>query len=193
MHTMQYEFTLPAGHDMGTIRRRVADKGPLTDDFPGLAYKAFLIRERGVDGSPVNQYAPSYLWRTGDGMAAFLTGPGFRTLCADFGRPAVRHRPALGFRPGPAVGLAPRAALRTTTALSEDADLTALPDGSEFADGPGLHSTTLSLDTERWELVRLSLWHGDAPDLPGVRYQVLHLSRPELSLVRDRDRDRDRH
>ena len=31
-----------------------------------------LIRERGTDGSPVNQYAPFYLWDAVDGMGRFL-------------------------------------------------------------------------------------------------------------------------
>src|SRR3954471_3200474 len=94
---MQYEITLPADYDMGIIRKRVADRGHLTDAFPGLALKAYLVRERAADASwpkahsTVNQYAPFYLWRTSEGMNSFLWGPGFRGLSADFGRPPVRH------------------------------------------------------------------------------------------------------
>jgi hypothetical protein len=58
MHAMQYEITLPAEYDMKIIRHRVATKGHLLDAFPGLGLKAFVIRERGIGGSPVNQYAP---------------------------------------------------------------------------------------------------------------------------------------
>jgi hypothetical protein len=61
MHAMQYEITLPADYDMEIIRERVATRGAALDDFAGLGLKAYLIRERGVDGSPVNQYAPFYL------------------------------------------------------------------------------------------------------------------------------------
>jgi len=188
VHAMQYEFTLPADYDMEVIRTRVATKGHLTDDFPGLAFKAYLVRERGVDGSPVNQYAPYYLWRTGEGMAAFLRGPGFRVLSADFGRPQVRHRLAVGFHPGPAVELTPRTAVRTVTPIPAHTDPDELIAAAlaEPADRPGLHSTSLALDPERWELTRLTLWHADAPDQPGTpeqaatRYRVRHLSRPEL-------------
>ena len=35
MHAMQYEITLPADYDMEIIRKRVATKGHLLDDFPG--------------------------------------------------------------------------------------------------------------------------------------------------------------
>lgn len=59
MHALQYEITLPAGYDMGIIRDRVARRGHLLDDWGGLGLKAYLIRERGLRGSPVNQYAPS--------------------------------------------------------------------------------------------------------------------------------------
>ncbi|WP_406087927.1 DUF4865 family protein [Kitasatospora purpeofusca] len=102
MHAMQYEITLPADYDMRTVHRRIATKGPLLDSWPGLGLKAYLVRERGLDGSPVNQYAPFYLWRTAEGLNAFLLGPGFRALCADFGRPAVRHWIGAGLRRGPA-------------------------------------------------------------------------------------------
>jgi hypothetical protein len=52
---MQYEITLPVGYDMDIIRHRVATKGHLTNDVPGLGLKACLIRERGTDGPPVDQ------------------------------------------------------------------------------------------------------------------------------------------
>jgi Domain of unknown function (DUF4865) len=43
----QYVVTLPADYDMGIIRKRVAEKGPSFDTFPGLGMKVFLIREKG--------------------------------------------------------------------------------------------------------------------------------------------------
>lgn len=49
MHAMQYEITLPADYDMDVIRHRVATRGHLLDDFPGLGIKAYLMRERGED------------------------------------------------------------------------------------------------------------------------------------------------
>lgn len=61
MYAMQYDIALPAGYDMTIIRERVATRGHALDDRAGLGLKAYLIRERGVAGSPVNQYAPFYL------------------------------------------------------------------------------------------------------------------------------------
>ncbi|MBV2156240.1 DUF4865 family protein [Kitasatospora sp. SUK 42] len=197
MHAMQYEITLPADYDLGIIRKRVAERGHLLDAHPGLGLKAYLVRERGQDGSPVNQYAPFYLWRTAEGMNGFLWGPGFRGLSADFGRPAVRHwlgaglsrgARAQGVRAGDArIGDArtepPTTATRETVRLPETADpaeaveraLAELPVHSD------LHTAAVAVDPSRWELLRFALWHGPAPEeVPGTRYRVLHLSRPEL-------------
>ncbi|MER5349802.1 DUF4865 family protein [Kitasatospora sp. NPDC002551] len=192
MHAMQYEITLPADYDMGIIHRRVATRGHLLDDHPGLGLKAYLVRERGLDGSPVNQYAPFYLWRTAEGMNSFLWGPGFRGLGADFGRPAVRHWLGAGLRRGPAIdgpavgapGVgAPATATRQIDLLPEGADpaeavehaLAALPDH------PELHTAAVAVDPARWELLSFALWRGAAPDaVPGTRYRVHHLSSPEL-------------
>ncbi|MFJ8471550.1 DUF4865 family protein [Kitasatospora sp. NPDC094011] len=185
MHAMQYEITLPADYDMGVIRKRVADKGHLLDAHPGLGLKAYLVRERGQDGSPVNQYAPFYLWRTAEGMNGFLWGPGFRGLSADFGRPVVHHWLGAGLTEGGRTE-APTTATRTTVRLPEAADpaeaveraLAELP--AQHAH-PALHTAAVAVDPSRWELLSFALWHGPAPeDVPGTRYRVLHLSRPEL-------------
>ncbi|WBP85901.1 DUF4865 family protein [Kitasatospora cathayae] len=200
MHAMQYEITLPTDYDMGIIHKRVADKGHLLDAHPGLGLKAYLVRERGQDGSPVNQYAPFYLWRTAEGMNAFLWGPGFRGLSADFGRPAVRHWIGAGLIEGTRTDT-PTTATRTTVRLPETADpaeaidralaelaelgeLAGLAEPGELADRPAqpaLHTAAVAVDPSRWELLSLALWHGPAPEnAPGTRYRVLHLSRPEL-------------
>ncbi|MFF3004799.1 DUF4865 family protein [Kitasatospora sp. NPDC057940] len=197
MHAMQYEITLPADYDLGIIRKRVADKGHLLDAHPGLGLKAYLVRERGRDGSPVNQYAPFYLWRTVEGMNSFLWGPGFRGLSADFGRPAVRHWLGAGLAHG-AVPDAPATSTSTSTATSTATTTTAtrhtvrLSESDDPAEAveralaelpahPALHTAAVAVDPSRWELVRFALWRGPAPDdVPGIRYQVLHLSRPEL-------------
>lgn len=183
MQAMQYEITLPADYDMRIIRRRVADKGHLLDDFAGLGLKAFLVRERGVAGSPVNQYAPFYLWRSAEGMNRFLWGPGFRALSDDFGRPAVRSWLGLAFRDGPARAGVPRTATRRIETVPPARDpaeaieraLAELPAGR-----PGVHSTALAVDTECWELVTFTLWGEQPDDAEGDHYQVLHLSSPEL-------------
>jgi hypothetical protein len=183
---MNYRITLPADYDMGIIRQRVATRGHLLDDFPGLGAKAYLIRERGVEDSPVNQYAPFYLWNTPQGMNSFLWGPGFRGLVADFGRPVVEHWTGLGFARGPAFGSVPRAAGRRAWPLEPGDDpaaviAEALAELPALAARPGTHSVALAVDPRHWELVRFTLRERTAPPAPGEdRYQVLHLSAPGL-------------
>jgi hypothetical protein len=58
MYAKQYEVTLPADYDMRIVRRRVADASHILDGRAGLGLKAYVIRERGSRGSPVNEYAP---------------------------------------------------------------------------------------------------------------------------------------
>ncbi|WP_406206733.1 DUF4865 family protein [Kitasatospora sp. NBC_01560] len=182
MHAMQYAITLPADYDMGIIRKRVADKGHLLDDHPGLGLKAYLVRERGQDGAPVNEYAPFYLWRTPEGMNSFLWGPGFRGLGADFGRPVVRHWLGTGLSRGPFRGT-PVTATRHVERLPENTDPAEAVEAAVGAlpDHPALHTAAVAVDPSRWELLRFALWAGPAPaGEPGTRYRVLHLSAPEL-------------
>ncbi|MEV7683776.1 DUF4865 family protein [Streptomyces sp. NPDC088341] len=183
MHTMQYEITLPADYDMGIIRKRVVDKGPLLDDFPGLGLKAYLIREL-ADGSPVNQYAPFYIWNAADAMNAFLLGAGFDGLVRDFGRPVVRYWTGLLHVEGPAQTSVPRTAVRRRQRLPEGASLRASADAAvreteRLAGLDGVVSAALALDPRRWELVHFTLWEHDTPREVGDRYQVLHLSQPQ--------------
>jgi hypothetical protein len=189
MQAMQYEITLPAEYDMAIIRRRVATKGATTDDFGGLGLKAYAIRERGVDGSPVNQYAPFYLWASLDGMNRFLWGGAFDGLARDFGRPIVRQWTGLAFQRGPASGAPPRAATRTTQRIAPDADATAVIEAAvaatrERASDAAVHSTALAIDTRGWELVRFTLWGDRGPQVVGAgdatTYEVLHLSSPQF-------------
>ncbi|MGW7024192.1 DUF4865 family protein [Streptomyces decoyicus] len=183
MHAMQYAITLPADYDMQIIRHRVKSRGHLLDDFAGLGLKAYGIRERGVDGSPVNQYAPFYLWADPEAMNRFLLGDGFRGVVRDFGRPVVQHWKGLFHRPGPAAGTLPRTFTRRTEALAEDADPAtvlahAVAGHEELATTDGVHTTALGFDPRLWELVHFTLWAHAAPESAGARHQVLHLSAP---------------
>lgn len=186
---MNYRIALPADYDMGVIRHRVSTRGHLLDAFPGLGQKAYLIRERGVDGAPVNEYAPFYLWNSARGMNAFLWEGGFRNIVDDFGRPVVEHWTGLGFERGPAVGTAPRAAARGSRRLAAGEDLAEVIAGElaalrDLSARPGVHSAALLVDPRHWELLRFTLWQDTAPDEPGTeRFQVLHLSRPELDAI----------
>lgn len=188
MYAMQYEITLPADYDMQVIRRRVAARGPALDDFPGLGLKAYLIRERGVDGAPVNQYAPFYLWASTAAMGRFLWGGGgFGGIVDSFGRPAVRHWTGIACLAGPDRSAIPRYATRRAEPMPEDTDPAALVAEAvtELGRRAGLasvHTTALAVDPRSWELVRFTLWTR-TPVADGEPYQVLHLSTPQLGEI----------
>ena len=182
---MQYSVVLPAAFDMAVIRRRVAERGRLMDDFPGLGFKAYGIRERGVDGSPVNAYAPLYVWHTIAGMNAFLWGDGFAGIRRDFGRPEVLQWPVAGLAAGPAREEVPSVATRSTTPLGVDDDPRAAVEAAVSrmtlrATIPAAHTVVVGMDARRWELVELGLWAQAAPPGTGERFEVLHLSAPGL-------------
>ena len=186
MIAMQYQITLPADYDMGVVRDRVARTGHLLDRYPGLGVKAFLIREKGVDGSPVNAYAPFYLWRDAGGAASFLwSGVGFTAIVRDFGRPTVQTWIGGTSRVHPAGLEHARFAVRTTSSLTDDADVvTAAADAdrrlaSELERGALL--AAYGVDPRSWQLVTFTL-HAERPSeaaAGSVSYEVLHVAAPE--------------
>ncbi|MFI9246527.1 DUF4865 family protein [Streptomyces sp. NPDC053086] len=181
MHAMQYELTLPADYDMDIIRARVARVSPLLEDWDGLGLKTYLVRERGVHGSPVNQYAPFYLWNTVEGMNRFLWGGAFQRLADDFGRPAVRQWTGLGFAEGS--GARPAFAVRRRRSVPEGVELTSLMEDAvaeteRLAAQDGAVLAGSAVDAHRWELVHFSLWEHDTPQADGDVFEVLHLSAP---------------
>jgi len=187
MLAMQYQIALPADYDMGVIRRRVARSGHLLDRYPGLGVKAFLIRENGVDGSSINQYAPFYLWRDTAGAASFLwSGVGFTAIVRDFGRPVVQTWVGGTSRVGAAELQLARCAVRTTRALGDDTDLVATTADADrrleaALDEPGTLLAAYGVDPRTWELVTFTL-HAQRPlQLPAgsESYEVLHVAAPE--------------
>jgi hypothetical protein len=184
MYAMQYELALPTDYDMGIIRERVRVNGHRLDAFAGLGLKAYLIRE----GAPGNAYAPFYLWQKVDAMGEFLWGgAGFERIIASFGRPRVRHWTGVAFTPGPALSAVPASATRDIRPLPPGGDLTAevataVAALRADAGRPDVHSTAIGIDPYHWELVRFTLWLDDSPaSEPGDRFEVLHLSTPELA------------
>ena len=189
MHAMQYTFTLPADYPMDVIRQRVARTGHLLDDWPGLGLKAYLIREREKDGSPVNQYAPFYLWHTVEGMNSFLWGGAFQRPTDDFGRPAVRQWTGLAYKEGGVAGTPARRAVLRRRPVPEGAPLSetaadAVRETGRLVAGDGALLAAAVVDTGRWELVHFSLHAGDVPDgAEGEVFQVLHSSEPGRALL----------
>ncbi|MGW0143121.1 DUF4865 family protein [Streptomyces calvus] len=184
MHALQYELTLPADHDMRIVRDRVARRGHLLDAWPGLGVKAYLVRERGVHGSPVNQYAPFYLWNTVEGMNAFLWGGGFQGIADDFGRPPARQWTGLAYEEGVAADAPAVVAVRHRRPVPDGVPVgevaeEAVRECGRPAAADGAVLAAAAVDTARWEPVHVSLWRHDAPEADGEVFQVLHLSAPE--------------
>lgn len=187
MQAMQYDIALPADYDMETIRRRVRDRGSLTDEFPDLGLKAYCVSDAARTGQP-NAYAPFYLWTASAGMAQFLFGDPFAGLSASFGRPRVDHWLGLAFTPGAAIGSPPRSATRHVELIAPTTDLRALRDtetlrGRDTATASTVHSRATAVDPVTWQIVRFTLWTDAVESHTGddLRvYEVLHLSRPGL-------------
>lgn len=186
MLAMQYGFTLPADYDMAVVRRRIAERGHLTDAFPGLAFKAYLhaSRDGGLLPSAENLYAPFYLWDHNGGLNEFLAGEGFTQLTRAFGWPSVRWwsmwHVVLSSRLGQAryasrelLQLAPYAALGSRRRRESDA--------AEQSLGEGALAALVGFEPATWSLVRLRLWREPRPELAYADcqlYEVGHLSIP---------------
>jgi hypothetical protein len=186
MYAMQYEIALPADYDMGIIRHRVAAKARLLDHFEGLGLKAYLIRERGVDGSEVNRYAPFYLWASIAGMNRFLWGgAGFGNIISLVGRIPVRHWTGVACLQGPAATGAPTLATREFVVMPPDIDPTIVVERArdelrERAKQQHVHTVALAVDPLSWTIVRFTLWRQRAADATTEWWQVLHLSTPHF-------------
>ncbi|KIF81307.1 DUF4865 family protein [Noviherbaspirillum autotrophicum] len=163
MIAMQYSLVLPADYDMGIIDRRIAERGHVTDGFPGLAFKAYLhARKQGMPAASDNLYAPFYLWHTTEGMNEFLCGPGFVGLTQSFGWPSVRTWAVWHAQMKQEIAEA-RYAVRETVPIPPHADLAALrraeSDRSrEMHFSHDVLATLAGFDPTHWCLVRFQLW-----------------------------------
>ncbi len=183
MIAMQYSFALPADYDMGVVRRRIAEKGPLLDNFPNLKFKAYLWAERGLDG-PENLYAPFYVWENSLGLNDFVCGDGFATVSGAFGWPQVKTWAVWDARLTDQAAQA-RFATREIQAIEPHADLAALrrresEAAAQAIETGGALAAVAGFEPTQWTRVRFRLW----ADRPPVRtegdqvYRVGHLSQP---------------
>jgi hypothetical protein len=180
MIAMQYSFVLPADYDMAIVRERIAAKGKLLDNLPGLVFKAYLHAGRGAAAE--NAYAPFYLWRDEEAMHGFLNGDGFAGVAQAFGWPSVRT-----WTPWHAsVGDDVRQARHATRAIEPIAPYSVLAELRERelayalqARERGALAVVIGFEPVNWTIVRLCLWR-DAPpaDAREQVYQVGHLSAP---------------
>lgn len=185
---MQYPIALPADYDMEIIRTRVRTRGGALDDRRGLGCKAYCVREVGVDGSPVNQYAPFYLWADSTAAAEFLWGgQGFDGIVRDFGRPQVRTWVPAAVAGGTRAPSDVTRAWVRTEAIDRDADLVAVAGGlaarvNARAQHPEVHLALAGIDPATWQAVEFTTLAGtgDATTPAGATlFTVLHISQPD--------------
>jgi len=184
MIAMQYAFPLAENYDMGRIRARIAEKGPLFDNLPGLVSKAFLINDLGT-GSPFNEYATFYVWKDESAMRDFLLSEHFQAVVDAFGRPRVRHWTLLDQRGANDLRRA-RFAQREFVPLPESLPATDVVAHERaatrvLANTRGFVARVAALDTELWEAVRFTLWseRRAAPHAVGAHgYDVAYVAGP---------------
>lgn len=186
MIAMQYSFTLPADYDMSIIDRRIAERGHMTDGFPGLVFKAYLSSRKADGNAPAceNRYAPFYLWDSTAGMNEFLTGPGFAGVSQSFGWPSVKtwsvwHAQVSDridrarFATRELIPIAPHMRLDELRATETRLAQACMTKQKALAAVAGFEPTS-------WSLVRFQLWEELPPDLAvddeGI-YSVGHVSR----------------
>jgi len=180
---MQYPITLPIDYGMGIIRRRVQTRGSALDDRAGLLCKVYGIREVGVASSPVNQYAPFYLWHDVTAATAFLwRGQGFDGIVRDFGRPRVHTWLPCAYTRGAAAPSSVAQAVVRTCRIEPDADLTDIAEllsdqVAERSRHPATHVAAAGIDPTNWRTAEITTRNG-GPALEGTSYTVLHISQP---------------
>ncbi|WP_134742012.1 DUF4865 family protein [Nocardioides sp. 503] len=190
---MHYDIRLPRDYDMHLVRERVATRGHLLDELPGLGIKAYLARDV-TAGAPCNSYSPLYLWHDTGAASTFLWGRGgFAGIVRDFGRPPVRTWLGGSFRRSGDPS-APRHATVSTAPLAVGTSLEDTAARSEAwcettTARPGVHSAASLIDTSTWTLTQLVLTTTRVPaqDLHGgaaEEFEVLHLSAPGIGALR---------
>ena len=192
MIILNYQLSLPQAFDMSALRERLPSVGRRFDHNPGLGAKAFLFREKGVHGSPVNQYAPFYLFADDEAAPEFLWGGEELTgVVGAYGRPTGQIWIGGGYYRGPALGETPSWAVRTVARVPVDeapagTAAQAHAELSQRVTEPGLHSAAFGIDPRNWELLTFTM-HTTRPDPRGGElYEVIHLSAPAEADLRGR-------
>ena len=183
MLTLKYAHRLPADFALDAIRERVATRGPLWDATPGLAFKAFAIRTRGIAGASGNAYASIYLWHDAAAAMDMLADRGrFGAVIEAFGRPVVETALPLAARAtGDGTGV--RALVEEQVALDADVDPASLrqSEAARVADmigDPDVLAAVSALDPTNWRLTRTALVRTPAEAIRGgTVYEVAYLVR----------------
>ena len=176
---MQYSFVLPADYDMAIVERRIVEKGPALDGWPGLRAKAYLSARRSGTQRD-NLYAPFYVWDDAAAMSGFLTGGGFAGVSDAFGWPQVRvwivWRAWLArdveqtrFAAREIAPIAPYASLDALEAQENEA--------ADHAIERGALAAVAGFEPTSWTRVRFRLWRQPPERRDGVaHYDVGHVS-----------------
>ncbi len=184
MLTLKYAHRLPADFALEKIRERAATRGPMWDATPGLAFKAFAIRTRGVAGASGNAYASIYLWDDAAAAMDMLADPGrFGAVIEAFGRPLVETALPLAAQ-AKGDGAEVRAVVEEQIALDADVDPASLrkSEAARVADmigDPDVLAAVSALDPTTWRLTRTALVRTPAEAVGGATvYDVAYLARP---------------
>lgn len=180
MLAMQYGFTLPADYDMSIIDRRIAEKGHLIDEFPGLTLKAYLYSKK-LKREQENIYASFYLWEGSAGFNDFLCGPGFVGLTQSFGWPSVKFWSVWSAVLTTEAKLA-KLATRTITPVVHYSDLVELRkcetrEANEDVSERKALASVVAFEPKTWSVVKLQLWNA-AQNVPqeSTLYDVGYVS-----------------
>lgn len=170
---------------MSKIRERAIKGGPLFDDRPGLAFKAFSIEEHGKLGAVNNAYSSLYLWFQTDAVVDFLWYQGFQNVFDTFGRPAVETWIAIDACKGKAEVASMLYREDTGIPLGMSlADIRASETkrNMENAHLPGIVASVIGIDLSSWQLARFILAEAPLENTEDqFAYQVAYLAKPGLS------------
>ncbi len=182
MLAMQYSIQLPVNYDVALIRERVSNRSKLFDDHAGLVHKSFLYNEKD------KLYAPFYVWRDVMEAQKFLLHDLFKGVVETFSRCRVRSWFVLhmaygnrALKPGFALreidSIAPEEKMDKFLQKEKDAQAEMLKDSN-------LYMHLVAFDSDRWEVVRFSLWKDEASAPKSfsdsyIPYEVLHVSEPK--------------
>jgi hypothetical protein len=187
MIIVHYAHRLPANYDIGLIRARAKERGPLWDATPELYFKGFLLRENGRYGAIANNYSSLYLWRQDEAFRDFLVGGRYKTVTDSFGRAEIETSFALDARKGN--GRDARFAYIEELTIPLDAELTGVfatevERNREIADRAGTVAAAVGVDARNWKLTRILVSEQEPNGSEaGTSYEVLHLARPLLDTL----------
>jgi hypothetical protein len=182
-----YAHRLPTTLDVGLIRARAQERGPLWDAIPGLYFKGFLLREKGRYGAIAHNYSSFYLWQQDDAFRDFLVSGRYKTVTDSFGRADIETRFVLDARKGN--GRDARFAFRQDLDIPLDDDLTkaferAIARNRETAMQSGIVAAAVGVDPQNWKFTRFILSEtAPSGSEAGTGYEVLYLAKPLLETL----------